>query len=94
MVWSSEVLTVEGWQAHFEKTGERLRVYVDDLDVTDRCYRTDVGLMYAQVYCRDPIEHRHDVTTGEVHLCASNCGHVCSHRLSGVIIVRPEVPAV
>ena len=91
MAWSgSGSLTVDGWQAHFEKTGERLHVYVDGLDVTDRCVDANIGLMYAEVYCHDPIGHHPDVTTGQAHVCPSNHDHVCTHRLRGVITVRPE----
>lgn len=40
-------ITVEGWDAHFRRTGKMLRIFVDGHDVTTRCVTVDDRHGYA-----------------------------------------------
>src|SRR5262245_39075751 len=93
-VWTGRgTLTFEAESLHRELTGEQLRVRVDGLDVTQRCYEASNVDDYALVFCKDPhwrnpLPHNAWSQDGPVHRTPDGTD-VCSHRLVGRVVIEP-----
>lgn len=75
---------------HHASTGEYLRVWIHDVEVTDRCVIADDREGYVVLLCRDPATHQWDRVTGPPHLLPDHDGKPCEHRVLGPVRVVPE----
>jgi hypothetical protein len=79
-------LSVDGWRAHKELTGEALEVFVDGVQVTSAYEASDVD-GYVLAYCRDEQHHRDWSAQGHLHIGGD--GGACRMRLTGTVVIRP-----